>query len=198
MAKFKYITGQKFGRWTAIKRATFEHPILWHCICECGAKSILNGCVLRGGRSKSCGCLSRKHGMYQSRTYRSWAMMLVRCFRKNHKDYATYGAVGITVCKKWKKFENFLADMGIRPEGKTLDRINNKKGYYADNCRWATPKEQALNRNDTIYLNLNGQKRSIEECSNLTGINRITLFQRVKRLGKNHPDLFGPVIGKKL
>lgn len=78
-------------------------------------------------------------------TYLSWCSMMSRCFNKNRKRYKTYGAVGITVCKRWCNFDNFLTDMGNRPKGKTIDRIENDKGYSLENCRWATYLEQTIN-----------------------------------------------------
>lgn len=79
--------------------------------------------------------------------------MMHRCFQLQHEKYPKYGGVGITVCERWRSFENFLADMGLRPEGKTLDRINNAGNYEPANCRWATPKEQSANRRSTPNQN---------------------------------------------
>lgn len=96
-----------------------------------------------------------------SPTYNSWASMLQRCYNLNSPYYYRYGGRGIIVCEYWHQFENFLTDMGERPEGKTLDRYPNKNGNYElTNCRWATKKEQARNRNSSIMLRING----IEKC----------------------------------
>jgi hypothetical protein len=82
----------------------------------------------------------------RTRTYGTWVSMRVRCSNPNSRNYKWYGARGVTVCERWSSFENFLADMGERPEGRTLDRINNDLGYEPGNCRWATPKEQIANQ----------------------------------------------------
>ena len=91
---------------------------------------------------------STTHGMWQTPTYRSWYAMKRRCTNQKYRDFRLYGGRGIKVCDRWKSFENFFADMGVRPEGKTLDRIDNDGNYESGNCRWATPKEQQANRRE--------------------------------------------------
>jgi hypothetical protein len=123
--------------------------------CECGViKSVMYN-YIKSGRSKSCGCYSIellkerriKHSLSNSSEYRSWLSMKTRCTNPNLKQWKDYGGRGITVCPEWlNSFQNFYNDMGKRPDGKTLDRINNNKGYEPSNCRWATSKEQTQNR----------------------------------------------------
>jgi hypothetical protein len=122
--------------------------------------------------------------------YRAWQHMLTRCFNKKCQDYPDYGARGITVCERWLSFENFMADMGERPANKSLDRYPDKNGNYEPgNCRWATAREQTLNRRNTIFVTHLGQTKLLTDWSTELGINYFTLH---KRLGKGEcpPLLF--------
>lgn len=155
------MSGMAFGRWTVLSRAPSSKRGLaqWLCRCVCNKESIVRGSQLRDGSSLSCGCLAaeramaanRTHGLYQSPTYSTWVNMLQRCTNPNNNNYRKYGARGITVCKRWLSFDNFLEDMGIRPTDKTLDRKNGLLGYSKSNCRWATVQEQNQNtRRNTL------------------------------------------------
>ena len=154
MPKFRDLTGCKFGRWTVLywKETKYTEHI-WICKCECGIEKEVIGGSLKSGKSKSCGCLSRdltiKHGMEGTAVYNTWASMLTRCRNKNNAFYKNYGGRGISVCDSWLQFENFYADMGDKPEGMSLDRINNDGNYCVENCKWSTPKEQANNRSNS-------------------------------------------------
>jgi hypothetical protein len=146
------------------KTATLDRK--WICICDCGNWTIVQIGNLFTGNTKSCGCLRKTWGMVNnithghsaggkpSRTYRSWCEMIARCSSPHRKDWLNYGGRGITVCERWSDFANFLEDMGERPDGKTLNRVDNNVGYEPGNCAWATWFEQNQNRRDTIYVTI--------------------------------------------
>lgn len=115
-----------------------------------------------------------KHGYFGTPTYKSWGGMLYRC-RTRGKYWKDKG---ITVCKRWEKFENFLSDMGERPQNTTLDRIDNNKGYSKKNCRWATHKQQQNNRSTARLFELKGERKTLTEWSKKLNIKRSTLAQR--------------------
>lgn len=126
----------------------------WRCVCECGNETVVSGKDLRQGKTRSCGCgrneasgnRNRTHGMSRTRAYGAWKGMMSRCYNSNQPHYRWYGAKGVRVCERWHSFDNFYADVGERPEGLTLDRVDPAGDYGPDNWRWATWHEQRLNR----------------------------------------------------
>jgi hypothetical protein len=152
------IQGQRFGRLVVSAFATAGK---WQCLCDCGAVSLVTGNALRTGRQQSCGCLHRilckrlnsSHGhaaaCTQSPTYRSWHAMRQRCGNPKHKHYPRYGGAGIKVCDRWRYFKNFLHDMGERPDGKELSRLDESKGYEPGNVVWETHLQNVLHRDSS-------------------------------------------------
>ena len=146
------MVGKRFGRLVVVEEAgkNKSKSILWACKCDCGNTKVLIGGNLRSGDTKSCGCIQKErlttHGMSGTSTYKIWEMMIQRCYNPNNTHYKDYGGRGIILCAEWLKFKGFFDDMGVRPIGLSIDRIDNEKGYYKANCRWATQTEQVRNQ----------------------------------------------------
>ena len=121
------------------------------------------------------------HGRTYSPEWQSWMAMRVRTRSKTASNYERYGTVGVRVCKRWMRFMNFLKDMGSRPPGTTLDRIDNAKGYVPSNCRWATPKQQANNRKNTRRITYRGFSGTVREVARRFRVNEGTVWVRLLR-----------------
>lgn len=122
-----------------------------------------------------------KHGLSKTSAWRSWNAMLTRCTNVNAPNYYAYGGRGIKVCKRWASFLNFIADMGSRPEGTSLDRVNNNGDYEPNNCRWATEIQQQRNRSNTRLLTVGKQTMPVSAWAETTGISVYTIFTRLRR-----------------
>lgn len=119
-----------------------------------------------------------KHRLYKNRSYQCWHQMMYRCYKPNHAAFKSYGGRGILVCKRWHSLFNFIEDMGERPEGMTIERIDNNRGYSPKNCKWATLGEQGINKRNSRRLS---DGRTIAEWSHKLGISRSTLRGRLER-----------------
>ncbi len=182
--KLKFdLTGQRFGRWSVIGRTDARRlrDTAWVCLCECGTERLVKSTALRSGTSKSCGCIQKASYDKRTRTHRSWISMRLRCFGKNQKSYKNYGGRGITVCERWDDYLNFLSDMGERPLGTTLDRINGEGNYEPGNCRWATPRAQANNMRVNHVIEWRGRSQTLTQWARELNISWGTLNARIRK-----------------
>lgn len=189
------ITGQLFGRLTAIRFIESKligsklHRI-WECRCACGALVAIKISYLTSGDTQSCGCLSaeiskrgrrRRHSGSGTPEFNVWVGMKQRCGNPSNPAYKDYGGRGISVCRDWLEFENFLRDMGPRPSpNHSIERINNDKGYSADNCKWEVRVAQANNRRSSRQITFQGQTKTLAQWSAALGIPRSTIWNRLK------------------
>mgnify|MGYP001584493109 CR=1 FL=1 len=194
--RFRDLEGQIFNRLTVLGFAGIENKhTFWFCKCECGNITKVCAGGLKSAQIKSCGCFQKEwvkernttHGQSQigkiTPTYSIWAAMLQRCQNPNDLVYPHYRGRGVTACERWQKFENFFADMGEKPEGLSIDRIDNDKGYFKDNCRWATSKEQQNNRRNNRHLTFNDKTQTVAQWVDELGFNRTVISARINRLG---------------
>lgn len=189
--RVKDLTGQRFGRLVVIGRAgSRNHSALWNCQCACGNQIEVISSSLNNGTTKSCGCLrkdvtrARKttHGMYGTKIYNIWKTMIQRCGNPKAQHYAIYGDRNIHVCEEWLNFETFheWAMASGYTESLSIDRIDNDKGYSPTNCKFSTQKEQCNNKRNNIYLEHNGECKTLTQWSETTGIHYRTLQHRIK------------------
>lgn len=166
MPPLKDLTGHEFGRLTVVTRYSENDRMnkpKWVCKCGCGTVVVVAGACLVSGNSKSCGCFKRdnpsrlRHGMVDTKEYDVWTKMRARCDNASDKSYKRYGGRGIKYDPRWSLFDNFIADMGMRPGPRfTLERINNDLGYSKENCRWATFQDQARNKSTNRLVTIEG------------------------------------------
>lgn len=187
MGKLIDLTGRIFGELKVVSRQGTSRygQAQWLCQCSCGNQITVLGDNLRRGHTRSCGCLKfivcRTHGKARTSIFGCWDAMIQRCINVSNKHYHNYGGRGITVCDRWLKFENFYADMGDRPKGMSLERIDNNKGYSPENCKWATQKEQMRNTRQNRILKYRGREQCLTAWAEELGINPSTLNDRLTR-----------------
>lgn len=170
-----------FGIWNVISEAKPIKKIsMWTCRCECGKEKDVAASSLKSGTSSGCGsCGRKKHGMSHTGAYKSWCAMMYRTSSSKHIAYNRYGGRGITVCDRWHLFENFYEDMGERPNGKTLDRIDYDGNYSKENCRWATYIQQSNNTSFNHVVIFNDTEYTIAQLSKHLSIKYTTLRRRI-------------------
>ena len=189
--RFKDITNQRFGKLVALE--PFKKPwsvkYFWKCKCDCGRESEVLSSNLVKGNTTSCGCYGRyilgsktkQHGMSKTRIFKIWAGVRKRCNNSNMKSYDDYGGRGIKVCEEWDSFVCFYNDMaeGYSDE-LTLERNDPNGDYCKYNCRWANMKEQARNKRNSVFIELDGFKRTAAEWGEIMNMGSSTIIWRIK------------------
>ena len=184
------LVGKSFGRWTVLRVGQTNTRKGWDCVCTCGSTATVPTSNLTGGKSTCCmACANRTHGHSRHgparNTYRIWWAMVQRCRNPRNESWELYGGRGISVCPAWvESFEAFLADMGVKPPGLSLDRQDNDGNYEPGNCRWATTVEQSHNSRAVRWVSFNGEKKVISEWARYFGLKVPTLFGRIREWGE--------------
>lgn len=181
------LTGMRYGKLTVLKQGErFHNKITWECQCDCGNKITVLPNSLRTGNTKSCGCLSGKHGGTKTRLYVVWCRMMDRCYKPYVERYKNYGGRGIIVCDEWHDFANFREwaiasgyDQNAKHYECTLDRIDVNGNYCPSNCRWISMNEQMQNTTRTHYIIVNGERMNLTQASKKYNISVATLWARL-------------------
>ncbi len=183
-------SGLRFGRLVVVSRV---QRAVWLCRCDCGAEKVIQWSSLYRGATKSCGCFQKeyqaqkhfKHGRHRDRIYKIWQAMKYRCLNPRNTAWPGYGGRGITVCQRWiDSFDNFLADMGEIPTGKSsIERKDNDGPYNKENCVWADGYEQGRNKRNSVHLTYRGRTLIASEWARIMGMKPQTITSRVNILG---------------
>lgn len=191
MGQFVNLSGEVFCRLTVHKVVgrNRHNQLIWSCTCECGNECNALGFIMRRGEKQSCGCLqkeaaaniNKKHGKTRTKIYAIWRAMTQRCYDPNSHAYNRYGGRGIKICDKWKSFEGFYEDMGDKPEGLSLERIDNNGNYEPANVVWATHKAQSNNRRSNVVLEFQGRKQTMQQWADESGLKIQTIWARLHR-----------------
>ena len=184
MSKTKIKIGHKYGMLTPVHVVGVNKYglLLYECVCECGNIKVVGSRYLSDGKTVSCGCKkARSNNMHNTPTYKSWMSAKERCYNPKNHNYPSYGRRGIKMCDKWKdSFVEFLKDMGERPQGMTLDRIDVNGDYEPNNCRWATHLEQSNNRRNNHKVTIGGKTITASEFARTYNINISYTFWGLK------------------
>lgn len=187
MSKYEDIIGRQFNKLTVLAVVDISRPALkrrYCCLCECGKETEVGALNLIYGQVKSCGCARvgpLKHGCAKKQTgaYKTWLAIIQRCTNPKTSNYHRYGGRGIQICDRWKAFQNFLSDMGERPPGCTIERINNQGGYEPGNCRWASRAEQSLNKCNSRFVFIDGNPLHISVAAALAPCGKYAFRSRI-------------------
>lgn len=194
-----YIMKEKYGLLTPItyshSKPNKKYDEYWLFKCECGNEKISRLYDVQRSKINSCGCLKKKqlanrniantkHGYFGTPTYDCWTGIIERCCNPNSGNYSDYGGRGIQICQSWRSsFKQFLEDMGEKPDGHSIDRIDVNGNYERSNCRWANAKTQANNRTNNRKISFNGKTYNLAEWSDITGIKPSTISKRLDKYG---------------
>lgn len=181
----------KYGRLTIISPADKNKwgYVMVKCLCDCGNERIVSLYDLKRGHTTSCGCFhsdkltayNTTHGMSRTPTHNSWRGMVERCNNPKHEFYRYYGGRGVSVCERWLSFDNFYYDMGDKPKGCSIDRINTNGNYELNNCRWSTIKEQARNARSNRLIKYKDRVQCVAAWAEERGMNKNVLEMRLLR-----------------
>ena len=175
------LEGQRFGQLVVqCWQPDAKRDGAWLCRCDCGNTHVATSNHLTSGRILSCGCLRPKHGGKGSRAYGIWQGMLARCTCESNRDWKDYGGRGIAVCERWRKFPDFLADMGEPPPAGTIERRDNSGNYEPGNCYWASRTVQARNTRRTILITYDGRTQSLAAWAEELDVSYWKLHSRYK------------------
>ncbi len=184
---FRDLTGQIFNRLTVVRRGPTKPnwQVTWECACQCGQIVFVGTNYLLHGKVKSCGCWRREarftHGLSGTPEYRSWINMIQRATNLNRDPFKWHAGRGISVCERWRKFENFYADMGPKPSPiHSVERRDNDADYGPDNCYWATPPIQSRNTRRNVWITFQGKTLCLTDWAILVGISYTSLKKRLK------------------
>lgn len=187
--------GKVFGKLTVLLEAgrSNDRQRTYVCQCECGTRATVISGNLKKGNTRSCGCdrkkacadrmrsLNFKHGQTQTKLWRTWRGVLDRTTVVTSAHFKRYGGRGITVCDEWRHFEVFAKDVGDpTTDSHSLDRIDNSRGYFPGNVRWATAKEQAHNRSNNVWVWNDGQKMIASEVAKKVGVSKSTIARWIQ------------------
>lgn len=194
------LTGQRFGRLVVLEYDGLHNKkAKWKCQCDCGSRPLVLALLLRTGKTTSCGCYraekmsitKRTHGQTRTAEYQTYQRMIARCCNPKNERYYAYGGRGITICDRWKaSFQNFYDDMGPRPDGCSIERIDVNGNYEPSNCRWATLREQSRNTRRTIHFTHEGKTMCLTDWANHFGVSVQTAYKRYAR-GLSFNKVFG-------
>lgn len=182
------LEGLRFGRLVASHREGEGKRIKWVCACDCGNSMSTTYTCLTSGDTKSCGCLKRERTASMGRAlpgrdaveYKTWIAIKGRCYNQSHQDYPKYGGRGIRVSKAWlQSYEQFLRDMGPRPKGLSIDRIDVNGDYEFGNCRWATSETQSNNKRTNRYIEYEGLTLTVSQWAKRQGMTKQCLIMRL-------------------